>query len=154
MEQWYCEVLEILNDVVESLGEFALPDPFHEGIPLNSVASNEVRGERLKLPIWYRRLPIPKSGFDCPEKNGHIEVEISRTDPDVVDFEWLRSLASTEATMFFVSFPLIRSPAGTVTSTFLRAAVARSAAVRGFARAFVVAPGAGLRVLHPARFYS
>src|SRR5271170_6499425 len=46
-------------------------------------------------------------------------------------------------------FPLIRSPAGTVTLDFRHAAAGRSAAAHGFARAFVVAPDAAPRAGYP-----
>lgn len=68
---------------------------------------------------------------------------------DSMDFDVLRSLASTEATTFFTSFVFIRWPVGKVTWVFRHEAGARSAAVHGSGRAFAVSPGAVLRGRHP-----
>jgi hypothetical protein len=85
VKQWDCEIFETLNDLVESIRKLTFPDLLHESIPLNSVARNESWRERLEFPIRQCCVSILESSLDSLGKSGHIEVEISRTDPDVVE---------------------------------------------------------------------
>src|SRR5690606_29772847 len=84
-ERGHREDLDLVDDLAERIYEFFLANFLHERVPLNLKLLDEACRERVEFVGGHSRFAILESSVDRVEKRIHLEIEMLRAHPHVVE---------------------------------------------------------------------